>query len=529
MANRIGRLLTLACTVVIAATGWSGEPMTVLLGEAVLCDASTTEGHPAGFEWYVTEPGSGTPGEPTSTAVSFPLTLDTVGTWTIDLKALYAHQPPGGGLYESTDSTEVTVKSVVARIGLSSTQIYVDEPLDLDGFESRWALGVTPVATWKLDHEPFEPCNGGPPPTSPADLQCTVPAHTFLPGPHNATLVLRDPATGDIDYELANFTVSEIVPLSVDFSWEPFNPDPGEVVAFDVLVEPPGAETELLTATWTWDDGSPPDVVDCQSPWGCEVWSHQFGQEGWYGVTLTVVTATESAEAGHAIEVGDPPVPPTADFTAVPTNPQLLHQVSFTFTGSCEAPCSFLWEFGDGAASTAQNPTHAYPTPGPHMASLTLTNDGGSDATEQPINVAECWSPPDPQQAGFCYGGPVLLTAPSGAGYLWSTGATGRSITVGEPGPYWVDVDMGASCWGHAPWTVSLSACGDPGGDANLDGTTDAADLTALIRELTDGDGTAVVTSSGGDLTAPGGDVTGDGSLTVTDLMAIIGIIYSGE
>jgi hypothetical protein len=76
---------------------------------------------------------------------------------------------------------------------------------------------------------------------------------------------------------------------------------------------------------------------------------------------------------------------------------------------------------------------------------------------------------------------------------------------------------------------VTLTNCGDPGGDANLDGVTDAADLPALVRELTDGDGTAVVTAGGGDLTAPGGDITRDGQLTAGDLLAIVGIIYSGS
>ncbi len=527
MKGRPVRILVTVCVIWLAVTGWSGQPVTALLGETVICDGSSTEGHPTAYEWYVTEPDMPTPAEPTSRAESFPLTLDEVGTWTVDLTAHFAHEAPGGGLYQAVDSSVITVKSVVARIGLSSSQIFVDEPLHLDGHESRWAQGVTPVVTWKVDRVPFEPCNGGPPPTLPSEIQCTIPANTLEPGPHDATLVLRDPASGDFDWDLGTFTVAANIPLSVDFSWEPFNPDPGETVAFELTVEPPGAETELLTATWTWDDGSPPEVVDCQLPWGCTVWSHEYSQQGWFDVTLTVVSPSESAQAEHTIQVGDPPLPPTASFSAVPANPQLLHPVAFTFTGSCEAPCSYAWEFGDGATSNLQNPVYSYPIPGPFTARLSLTNDGGFDSAEEPITVGTCWSPPDPQQEGGCYGGPVVLTAASGVNYLWSTGATTRSITVGAPAAYWVDVDSGGSCWGHAAWTVALSNCGDPGGDANLDGTTDAADLTALIRELTDGDGTAVVASGGGDLTAPGGDVTGDGQLTTADLLAIVEIIYS--
>jgi PKD repeat protein len=530
MMGRTVTSLTVACAfALVSTTSAAGEPVTRLLGEIVVCDSSATEGHPVAVEWYVTEPDGDPPPDPTSTAASFPLTLDQVGTWSVELVARYAHQAPGGGSYQSSDTTEISVKSVVAEIGLSSTEIFVDEPLYLDGYDSRWAAGVTPVVKWKVDRVLFDPCNGEPPPTTPADIECTIPANTLDPGPHDATLVLRDPGSGTFDHELGEFTVNELVPLSVDFSWEPFNPDPGETVALEVMVEPPGAEHELLTATWTWSDGSPVDVVDCQSPWGCMVWSHQFADEGWYDVTLEVLSDTESAEAAHTIEVGDPPLPPTANFIAFPTDPLLLHEVSFVFTGTCEAPCSFLWEFGDGATATVQNPTHAYHLPDLHTARLTLTNDGGSDDAEQPIDVIPCWFPGDPQQNGICHGGPVELTAVSGTAHLWSTGATTRTIIVGPPGPYWVDVDSGGQCWGHAPWTVTLTNCGDPGGDANLDGATDAADLPALVRELTDGDGTAVVTAGGGDLTAPGGDVTGNGLLTVDDLLAVVGIIYSGR
>jgi len=72
-----------------------------------------------------------------------------------------------------------------------------------------------------------------------------------------------------------------------------------------------------------------------------------------------------------------------------------------------------------------------------------------------------------------------------------------------------------------------LTNCGDPGGDANLDGTTDPADLAALLRELTDGDGTAVADAGGGDLSAPGGDVNGDWLLTAADLEAILEFLFA--
>ena len=62
-----------------------------------------------------------------------------------------------------------------------------------------------------------------------------------------------------------------------------------------------------------------------------------------------------------------------ADFTASVTqgiNPLL---VTFTDTSVGATPLTWSWEFGDGAFSTLQNPTHSYMAPGTHSVSLTKT------------------------------------------------------------------------------------------------------------------------------------------------------------
>lgn len=523
--RRVSSVFVLSLLGALCTAGTTVAATTVLLGDTVTCDASASEGNPASYEWYVTEPGGLPPAQPTATAVSFPLLLDLTGTWTVGLVAHYAHQAPGGGTYQSQATATISVKAVVAELALSSTLIAVDEPLELDGSASRWAAGVTPQVTWKIDTAPWAPCNGGPPPASPADLHCTIPAGALAAGDHLAKLQLFDPVSGDIHQRIRPFTVYQPTPLAVDFAWQPAIPDPGDLVQLDILVDPPGAATELVSATWHWDDGGAPDVVPCQ-PYGCLFWSHSFATEGWYDVRLVVATADESAEVTRTIQIGDPSLPPTASFSAAPTNPQLLHPVTFTFTGSCEEPCTYSWDFGDGSSASIPSPSHAYTSPASFTARLTVTNDGGTDTAQTPISVTSCWSPPAPSQTGTCYGGVVTLRAAAGAGWLWSTGQTTQSILARHAGPYWVDVDSGGSCWGQATRTVTLVNCGDPGGDANLDGSADAADLAALLRELTDGDGEAVVNAGGGDLSAPGGDVNRDSLLNAADLRAILTILF---
>lgn len=530
MGGRLTRRFGLLTFAALLSAVWASGATVALLGDTVQCDASASEGHPSSYEWYVTGPDGQPPAQPTATGVSFPLLLDETGSWSVELVAHYAHQAAGGGTYQSTDTETITVKAVVAELSLSSDLISTEDLLELDGSASRWASGVTPQVTWKIDVGPWADCNTGPPPASPDDLHCTIPAGALAPGDHVAKLQLFDPISGDIHQRVRPFSVFEPTPLAVDFVWQPDNPDPDALVQVEILVDPPAAVDELVTAIWDWDEnGTDPEVVSCQTPWGCLVWSHSFSSAGWYDVHLVVETADETAEVTRTIQVGDPSLPPTASFDALPTDPQILHEVAFTFTGSCEEPCSYSWDFGDGTAASIPSPSHTYPIPDTFIARLVVSNDGGTDSAQVPIVVSSCWTPPSPTQTGDCYGGLVTLRAPDGVGWLWSTGHTSQSLTVLAPGAFWVDVDSGGSCWGYAARSVELVNCGDPGGDTNLDGTVDAADLIALIRELTDGDGDAVINASGGDLSAPGGDVNRDGLLNATDLEATLAALFASR
>ncbi|MCU0476959.1 MAG: PKD domain-containing protein, partial [Anaerolineae bacterium] len=54
-------------------------------------------------------------------------------------------------------------------------------------------------------------------------------------------------------------------------------------------------------------------------------------------------------------------------------------QVTFTDT-STKSPTRWLWDFGDGNTSTAQNPTHTYAEAGTYSVSLLAINAFGSKA-----------------------------------------------------------------------------------------------------------------------------------------------------
>ena len=513
----------------VSAQVWCDDPPSVvaLTGDSVAVSGLESEGHPSGYAWFVTPPGAPVPGEPNGHEPTHAFVPSLPGLWSVGLEVAYEHQASGGGLWSSEACITVEVASVVAALTLSATQVTTDEDLMLSGSSSRWAASVVPDAEWQVDGIPFAPCNGSSPPASPAELACTVPAGWLAPGWHSAGLLLTDPASGQSSLAIGDFEVVELVPLGVDFAWSPVHPDPGQVTHFVAGVVPSIPEEDLTLVVWDMGDGTVTTYTSCPPYYGsCLEMPYTFDDDGWYDVTLTVETAEESATRSHEIEVGDPIHPPVASFAVSPPSPSLLETAALSFTGSCEGSCSFAWDFGDGAHSSLAAPSHAWAIPDTYTVTLTVTNEGGSDSAGLDVLVASCWSPPPPAQTGTCYGGPVALTAAAGTAWSWSTGAATQAIPVGSAGSYWVNVRSGASCWGHAAATVVLASCGDPGGAANLDGRVDAADPGALVVELTDGDGDAVVGAGGGDLTAPGGDVTGDGRLRLDDLLTVLQRIY---
>jgi PKD repeat protein len=70
--------------------------------------------------------------------------------------------------------------------------------------------------------------------------------------------------------------------------------------------------------------------------------------------------------------------PPVADFTGIPTSGSAPLSVVFS-DASTNTPTSWAWDFGDGATSTSQNPTHSYATSGVYTVQLTASNTAGSN------------------------------------------------------------------------------------------------------------------------------------------------------
>ena len=125
--------------------------------------------------------------------------------------------------------------------------------------------------------------------------------------------------------------------------------------------------------SWYWDfgDGSTSTV---QFP------IHTFAAAGAYPVNLTVSRGGMSSSSVQIIDAGGVPIP---NFIGTPTQVNPMDPVQFT-DQSTNSPTSWLWNFGDAATSTLQNPQHFYQVKGIYTVSLRATNaNGQSSVTKQ--------------------------------------------------------------------------------------------------------------------------------------------------
>jgi uncharacterized repeat protein (TIGR01451 family) len=155
---------------------------------------------------------------------------------------------------------------------------------------------------------------------------------------------------------------------------------------------------------WSWDFGDGTTSKE-QHP------SHTYTAIGSYTVSLTasnplgVATATEP----NYISVTEPTAP-VADFSASPRSGVVPLTVAFEDQSAC-SPTHWAWDFGDGAISAQQHPTHTYTAIGSYTVTLTVSNTLGSDTLSEPnyisvINSAPALGAVDPSSGS----GPTGVT-----------------------------------------------------------------------------------------------------------------------
>ena len=158
---------------------------------------------------------------------------------------------------------------------------------------------------------------------------------------------------------------------------------------------------DAVINTWLWDfrDGS---TSALQNP------THVYATAGVYRPRLTVtdsVRGYSSTWTGPDTTVSVAPPTPTieADFSGSTGGGHAPLSVVFT-DASLEAGGAnidgWLWDFGDGTTSTAQNPTHIYTASGVYRPRLTVTDSVRSLSSEIIGSAIVVTAPPPPGSGG---------------------------------------------------------------------------------------------------------------------------------
>lgn len=165
--------------------------------------------------------------------------------------------------------------------------------------------------------------------------------------------------------------------------------------------------------------------------------------------------------------VSGSPSAPTASFTSSGTSVCAGQSISFTST-STGNPTSYSWSFPGGTPSTStlQNPTVTYATAGTYDVTLTATNVGGSNASNQTSYVTVNAAPAAPSitasgNVTFCQGSSVTLTSSASSGNSWSSGSTANSITTANSGTFTVTQTV-AGCTSPASNAVVVTVNSNP-------------------------------------------------------------------
>lgn len=157
------------------------------------------------------------------------------------------------------------------------------------------------------------------------------------------------------------------VTVIADFSADITEACPGEEIVF--------TDNSTGASSWSWNFGfgAMPETATGQGPH-----TVTYSTAGNKSVSLTIngdVTQTKNDYITIFPE-------PQSDFT----HEQMSRTVDFT--NLSQNAISYLWDFGDGNTSIAQNPSHTYAEDGTYFVSLTATSEHcGSDVHEDTIVI----------------------------------------------------------------------------------------------------------------------------------------------
>jgi PKD repeat protein len=226
------------------------------------------------------------------------------------------------------------------------------ETFTFDGSASQASAGST-LVSYEWDYES----------DGVIDSSQVKPSQPFtLRGNYTVTIKVTD-SLGGISVDNLTITVMNREPTAA-FNYTPFQPTITQTVQFrDNSLDPDGNIT-----AWAWDFGDGATAT-LQHP------THRYEERGSYSVRF-IVTDNDGGTDSTSRMITTGNLAPTANFRA-PGTANLGDGVKFVdeSTDPEGGPLTYVWDFGDGAVSTARNPIHQYDTPEAVLVTLTVTDD----------------------------------------------------------------------------------------------------------------------------------------------------------
>jgi PKD repeat protein len=166
---------------------------------------------------------------------------------------------------------------------------------------------------------------------------------------------------------------------------------------------------------WGWYETESPDTGTTEAPDGEPYWL-DFTQNFW-GSDTGPNAPDHSGEGDqittyidYATWLATPcgkPAGPSAKFTASSVRAKAGASIQFKDISTPTPNCTieeWLWEFGDGATSTAQNPSHTYRRPGTYTVKLTVWDSCQNSATySMMVTIASGEESLEPAKLGVSY------------------------------------------------------------------------------------------------------------------------------
>lgn len=267
-------------------------------------------------------------------------------------------------------------------------------------------------------------------PSNPAQFTVSLDRTKLAAGTSTGAVTVSAPGVSSL-----SVPVSATARISANFEATPLVTSLGQGVDFTDMSSVAPGESPINSWMWDFGDGTQSNLQDPQQ--------HIYPSQGLYTVTLTVsngILSDTEVKIGYISVEG--PTPPTADFTASTQTPVVNTPVDFqdlSDPGSAGQVDTWFWEFGDGATSAAQNPSHTYTAVANYTVALTVTTVNGMDTLSRTNYIQVQPEPPD---ADFMaddttpgVGVPVQFTDLSDPGsapqintWLWNFGDGGTSF-----------------------------------------------------------------------------------------------------